>query len=164
MLSPGMNGVARSPVTSGPADMTGGKRPSYRVESETPRFAALTVTAAGVRFKDFAILSRPAFCFAIVLSVLRSSLDHNTRTLFFLAISHSSSGTACKNRLQQRQGRFTGNVSPFLAGLPAFARRRYANITFTIESLRRQTWCSGLSSRQSFCAGCGPPQRESRPP
>ena len=60
---------------------------NYRVESDIPSVAALTDTAAGVRLRNFAILTRPAFCLDIVLRVLRSSFDHNTRLLVFLGIS-----------------------------------------------------------------------------
>jgi hypothetical protein len=54
---------------------------------EIPRVAAFTVTAAGVRFRAFAILLRPLFSFAIVFIVLTSSFDHRTRLLFFLGMS-----------------------------------------------------------------------------
>ncbi|WP_027578721.1 hypothetical protein [Bradyrhizobium sp. Ai1a-2] len=56
---------------------------SYLVLSEMPRADAFTVTAAGDRLRVFAILSRPRFAFAMVLSVFRSSFDHNTRAAFF---------------------------------------------------------------------------------
>lgn len=56
---------------------------SYLVLSEMPRADAFTVTAAGDLLRDFAILSRPRFSFAMVLSVFRSSFDHNTRVAFF---------------------------------------------------------------------------------
>ena len=48
-----------------------------------PRADAFTVTAAGDLLRDFAILSRPRFSFAMVLSIFRSSFDHNTRVAFF---------------------------------------------------------------------------------
>ena len=54
---------------------------------EIPSAAAFTVTAAGVRFRAFAILARPLFSFAIVFIVLTSSFDHRTRLLFFLGMS-----------------------------------------------------------------------------
>jgi len=66
----------------------------YRVERLTPMDEALTVTAAGVLLSDFAILLRPAFCFAIDLRVLRSSFDHNTRPFAFLAIFTPEKGFA----------------------------------------------------------------------
>jgi hypothetical protein len=60
---------------------------NYRIDSDIPSVAALTVTAPGVHLRDFAILTRPAFCLAIVLRVFISSFDHNTRLLVFLRIS-----------------------------------------------------------------------------
>jgi hypothetical protein len=54
---------------------------------EIPSVAAFTVTAAGVRFRAFAILSRPLFSFVIVFIVLTSSFDHRTSLLFFLGMS-----------------------------------------------------------------------------
>lgn len=78
------SGVARQ---ENPATCTSSRAvKSYRIDSDMPSVAALAVTAPGVRLRDFAIFKRPAFCFAIVLSVLRSSFDHNTRLLVFFGI------------------------------------------------------------------------------
>jgi hypothetical protein len=53
---------------------------------DTPRFAAMTLVAPGVRFNALAILVTPALDFAIVFKVRMSSFDHARRiTFFFLA-------------------------------------------------------------------------------
>jgi hypothetical protein len=83
----------------------------YRVESDIPSVAALTVTAPGVRFKDFAILTRPAFCLAIVLRSLTSSFDHSTRLLIFFGIIAPTLGAPSKRRCDSRQGTSSGSIA-----------------------------------------------------
>jgi len=56
---------------------------AYCVLSDTPNLLAMTVVAPGVRFSALAIFLTPAFCFASVLSVFRSSFDQERRTVFF---------------------------------------------------------------------------------
>src|SRR5882757_9892862 len=88
---------------------------------------AFTVTAPGVRFKDFATLSRPLFCLAIVLRVLMSSFDQGRRvTFFFLGMCAPFEDAPFTNRHQSRQETFTachGLRPPFtLSGIFSVAR------------------------------------------
>src|SRR5436190_2095602 len=90
---------------------------------------ALTTTAPGVRFRDFAILSRPAFALAIVLRTLRSSFDQGWRISFvFLGIVAPLRSRPLKNRTCRPQGTFTWGM----AALGLIARCRFRS------SLRRQ--------------------------
>jgi hypothetical protein len=60
-----------------------------RILSETPRFAAIAVVAATVRFNVLAILVTPCLFFAIDFNVRKSFSDHglrNTAFLFFISV------------------------------------------------------------------------------
>ena len=54
------------------------------LKSDTPSAVSATITAPGVLLRDFAILSRPFFCFEKVLRVFTSSFDQATRVSFAL--------------------------------------------------------------------------------
>jgi len=57
-----------------------------RMLNDIPRFAAITLVAAGERFNALAIFLTPRFSRAIVFNVRMSSFDHARRTTFFFFI------------------------------------------------------------------------------